>query len=137
MKTVVRRYRLPIIIICVILSGIAVRVALPPNRHLDKALPTGNFTAVELFSEFAGDPSGAAMRLDGKVVILEGVVAASGKGYVVIGKDMCIVKCIFRKSIYDRQPVLKPGDRITVKGICSGLSMTEVVLTYCILIKKN
>jgi len=101
-----------------------------------KELPEGNFTASELFQEFTGDPTDAYIRLANKVIILEGEVAATGDGYIMVGKDMCVVRCIFRNSIYDRKPDLKTGDRVNLKGVCRGLNMTEVLVTHCIILNK-
>lgn len=117
--------------------GVAGRLIFPPFGNLSKELPMGNFTAGDLFQEFTGDPTGAYIRLANKVIILEGEVAATGDGYIMVGKDMCLVRCMFRKSIYDRKPELKSGDRVTLKGICRGLNMTEILITHCIIINKS
>jgi len=119
-----------------VLSGVAGRLIFPPFSNLSKELPVGNFTASELFQEFTSDPTGAYILLANKVIILEGEVAATGDGYVMVGKDIFLVRCMFRKSIYDRKPGLKTGDRVTLKGICRGLNMTEVLITHCIIINK-
>ncbi|MFA5814717.1 MAG: hypothetical protein WC865_03750 [Bacteroidales bacterium] len=119
-----------------ILIGVAGRLIFPPFGNLSKELPEGNFTASDLFQEFTSDPTGAYIRLANKVIILEGDVAATGDGYIMVGKDMCLVRCMFRKSIYDRKPGLKTGDRVTLKGVCRGLNMTEVLVTHCIILNK-
>lgn len=120
-----------------ILTGAAGRLVFPPFGNLLRELPAGNFTAGELFREFADDPSGACLRLANQVIILEGDVFEAGDGYIMIGKDMSPVRCIFRRSIYDRKPDLKPGGRITLKGVCRGLNMTEVLVTHCIVLNKR
>jgi len=119
-----------------VLFGVAARLIFPPFGNLSKELPEGNFTASDLFQEFTGNPTDAYIRLANKVIILEGEVAATGDDYVMVGKDMCLVKCMFRKSIYDRKPGLKTGDRVTLKGVCRGLNMTEVLVTHCIILNK-
>jgi hypothetical protein len=120
-----------------ILTGIGVRLVFPPFASLSKDLAAGNFAACELFQEFTGDPTGAFIRLGGKIVILEGEVAAAGDGYIIMGKEMCVVRCLFRTSIYDRNPDVKTGDRLVLKGVCQGLNRTEVLVTHCIITKKN
>ncbi|MCX6227494.1 MAG: hypothetical protein NTV01_22620 [Bacteroidia bacterium] len=136
MKISSRCYLISGVALFLILIGVSIRLVFPPFGNLLKELPEGNFTAVELFQEFTGDPTGAWLRLANKVIILEGEVSAAGAGYIVMGKDMCVVRSIFRKSIYDRKPVLKTGDRVTVKGICRGMNMTEVLVTHCIILNK-
>jgi len=117
--------------------GVAGRLIFPRFSNLSKELTAGNFTASELFQEFTSDPTGAYILLANKLIILEGEVAATGNGYIMMGKDMCLVRCMFRKSIYDRKPDLKTGDRVTLKGICRGLNMTEILITHCIIINKS
>jgi hypothetical protein len=137
MKLAINRSRLFGVLLLLILIGVSVRLLCPPYGHISKDLPEGNFTAPELFQEFISDPTNAYFRLYGKVVILEGEVAATGNGYVVIGTEMRVVKCIFRKSIYDRKLTATPGTRVTLKGVCRGMNMTEVLVTNCIILNKS
>ncbi len=137
MKKFIHRSRILGFALFLILIGVAGRLIFPPFGNLSKELPEGNFTASELFQDFTGDPTFAYIRLANKVIILEGVVAATGDGYIMAGKDMYLVRCLFRKSIYDRKPGLKTGDRVTLKGVCRGLNMTEVLVTHCIILNKS
>jgi hypothetical protein len=136
MNRVMNRSRWFGVILLLVLTGAAVRLIFPPYVNLVKELPAGNFTANELFYEFTSDPLGAYERLGGKVIIFEGVVAATGEGYVLFGEGMSVVKCNFRKTIYDKKPQLSAGDRVTLKGVCRGLNLTEVLVTHCILLTK-
>jgi hypothetical protein len=137
MKLAINRFRLFGILLFLILIGVSVRLFYPPYGNIPEDLPEGNFTAPELFQEFINDPTTAYMKLYGKVVILEGEVAATGNGYVVIGKEMRVVKCVFRKSIYDRKLTVTPGTRVTLKGVCKGMNMTEILVTHCIILNKS
>jgi hypothetical protein len=137
MNRVMSRSRWLGVILLLVLTGAAVRLIFPPHVNLARELPEGNFTANELFYEFTSDPAGGYERLAGKVIILEGVVAATGEGYVLFGQEMSIVKCSFRKTIYDKKPQLIAGDRATLKGVCRGLNLTEVLVTHCILLNKS
>ena len=136
MKNSFKRFRIAGIVVFLILTGIVVRILFPPHYNLSDDLAAGNFSAGELFHEFTGDPAGAYIRYANQVVILEGSVTATGDGYIMLGRDMSLVKCVFRKSIYDRKPDLKPGDPVTLKGVCRGVNMTELVVTHCIVINK-
>ena len=124
------------VVLFLIVIGVLGRLIFPPFANLSKELPEGNFTSGDLFQEFTGDPTGAYIRLVNKVIILEGEIAATGDDYIMVGKDMCMVRCMFRKSIYDRKPCLKSGDRVTLKGVCRGLNLTEVLVTHCIILNK-
>lgn len=121
-----------LIVICV-----AGWLVFPPYRNLEKESPLASFTADELFQVFAKDPTGSYIRFSKKVIIIEGIVAASGNGYVMLGKDMCVVRCVFRETIYDKELRLKSGDVVLLKGVCQGMNMTEVVVTHCIVISKT
>lgn len=107
----------------------------PPYINLSKKLPEGNFSAGELVHEFTVDPSGAFLRLGDKVIILEGVVTAKSEGYLVMGSNLLKVRCVLRKTIYDKKPVVEAGEQITVKGICRGRNMTEILVDQCIMLK--
>ena len=132
-----QKYRLFGAAFIIFLITIAAWLFFPPYSNLNRELSAGNFTASELFDEFVSDPTAAYIRFGNKVVILEGEVAATGDGYVLLGKEMRFARCIFRKSIYDKRPDLKTGERVTLKGVCRGLNMTEVYLTHCILIYQS
>ena len=137
MKKSYHRYRVLVVALFLVLIGVAGRVIFPPFANLFKELPEGNFNAIDLFQEFTDDPPDAYIRLAKKAIILEGEVAATGDGYIMLGKDMCLIKCMFRESIYDRKPGLKTGDKVTVKGVCQGLNMTEILVTHCIILHKT
>ena len=77
------------------------------------------------------------MRFSGKVITLKGKVAATDDGYIMLGEDMVVVKCVFRKSIYDRNPLPMVGDSIMLKCVCRGLNLTEILVTHCIIINKS
>jgi hypothetical protein len=119
----------------VVLTAAAIRVVLPPYVNLSRALAEGNYSSGELFREFTADPNGSYRHLAGKVIIIEGAVFETGNGFVRIGQEMAPVRCLLRKTIYDRNPYFKTGDCIILKGVCQGLDMTEVIVTHCITIK--
>ena len=115
----------------------AFRIIFPPWHHLEKELPEGSYTAVELFREFTSGPVAAGMHLTGKAVLLEDTISATGKGYICLGTDMTRIRCVFRNTIYDRKPDPKPGERVTVKGICRGQYLTEILISPCIVVNKK
>lgn len=119
-----------------LLIAVGTRLLFPPYAKLSKELPEGNFTACELFHEFAGDPTKAYIRLSEKVIILEGEVSVTSNGQLVIKEDMCLVRCKLRRTIYDRHPRLQVGNRVTLKGVCQGMNMAEVLVTHCIVINR-
>lgn len=137
MRKSAKRIMISGIALFLVLTAVTLWIFFPPYCNLARELPEGNYTAGDLFREFARDPAGAYMRLAGKVVILEGEVAETGNGYALVGKDMCLVRCVFRKSIYDLKPDLKTGGRVTLKGVCRGMDLTEVLVTHCIILNNT
>jgi hypothetical protein len=120
----------------ILFMGLAVRLIFPPFANLLRVLPMGNFTSAGLFREFAEDQAGASMLLAGQVIIVEGIVSESGKRFIRMDKGLYQVKCVLRNTLYDRPNKMKPGDRITIKGVCEGLNMTEVVMDHCIILNS-
>jgi len=137
MRSVLQRPQLVLLAICLLVIGIAIRVIFPPFGNLLRDLPAGSFTSEDLTAEFVGDPVEAYLDWGNKIIILEGKVAASGKGYAMIGKDMSMVRCQFRRTIYDRRLNLNAGDSVTVKGVCRGLNSGGVLLTQCIILNQS
>ncbi len=137
MKKLFFRYWRVGVVFSLVALCVAGWLAFPPYRNLEKEAPVGNFTADELFQGLAKDPAGGYIRLSGKVIIIEGVVAASGDGYVMLGKDMCVIRCTLRKTIYDKKRQFEPGKIVILKGVCRGMNMTEVVVSHCIVINNS
>ncbi len=136
MKNFFHRYWLWMAAAALLLTGAIIWLVFPPYGNLASEVSEGSFTTEELFREFTGDPTGTSLRLSGKVIILEGKVAATDKGYIILGQEMVLIRCIFRKTIYDRKPNLAVGDSVTLKCVCRGLNLMEVLVTDCISINK-
>ena len=129
--------RLILILAGVVSLGILVRILLPPFYNLGKLPSMAEANSYELFKYYADDPPEAFSYYSDRVIQVEGVVSGVGDGYVTMGSDMRIVRCMLRRSVYDRDPGLKKGERVILKGVCRGLVLTEVLLTHCIVIYRE
>ena len=120
-----------------LILAILIRLFFPPGMDLMWKDEVGTFTAESLFRTFTDDPPGAHFVYGDKIIRVEGRVAASGQDYILLGKDMEIVRCMMRQSIYDRQRDLQVGQEVAIKGVCRGLNMTEILLTQCVEVKDS
>jgi hypothetical protein len=111
-------------------------VVFPPWFSIESDAPAGNFSAEELFAAFVEDPSMSHFQYGDKVIVIEGEVKLAGSGFVLLGENMEIVRCVHRKTIYDRKKVYKTGDKVMFKGVCRGLNLTELLITHCVDIKR-
>jgi len=127
--------RLLLMGIVVVLTGALLTVVFPSNYGIETALPKGNFSSEELFRTFTNDPSGSFYQYGNSVIVIEGKVAAAGSGYILLGKDMQVVRCEMRKTIYDRKKKFSPGQSVVLKGVCRGLNLTEILITHCVVVK--
>ena len=128
--------RLIVMVFGLVLLIVLLRLVFPPWFSIESEIPVANFSAHELFATFVEDPSEAHYQYGNKVIVIEGEVTAAGPGFVLMGKDMEIVRCTLRKTIYDRKKNYKPGDQVMFKGICGGLNLTELLITHCVDIKR-
>ncbi len=137
MKKFFHRFRLWLFLLLMILAGTACWWFLSPYSNITKQIPAGAFTPSGLFREFTADPTGSSLELANKVIVLTGRVSAEGDGYIMLGQDMAVVRCVFKKAIFNRSEQVVTGDSITLKGVCRGLNLTEVLVTHCILVDKT
>jgi len=129
--------RLVLMIISGLILAVLIRLFFPPGVDVTWKDEAGTFTPESLFRTFTDDPPEAHFIYGDKVIRVKGQLAASGDGYVLLGKDMEIVRCMLRQSIYDRQVDYQAGQEVILKGVCRGLNMTEVLLTQCIRVKDS
>ncbi|MCD6331759.1 MAG: hypothetical protein J7L89_00650 [Bacteroidales bacterium] len=128
-----------LILFAVILMGIGltIRIFFPPYYNLRYLTAATDMTPYELFNTYTENPPYAHSLYTDKVILLEGTVAGRNDAFITMGSDMRIVKCVFRKSIYDHPNKLKIGDKVIIKGVCRGITLTEILLTHCIVISNQ
>jgi hypothetical protein len=108
----------------------------PRNVVSETGLP---ITATELYTKFTSNEPQANHAYLNKVLQVSGQVlevkSTSSAGRVVVlntGDPMFGVACTLNKADPSTPPV-KPGEKITVKGICTGY-LSDVVLTNSYLV---
>ncbi|HBB91898.1 MAG: hypothetical protein A2X22_09615 [Bacteroidetes bacterium GWF2_49_14] len=128
--------RLIVMFITALLLSVVYFVVFPPWFSIESEMPAADLSSEDLFATFVDDPSGAHYQYGDKVIVIEGVVTLAGPGFVLLGKDMEIVRCVMRKTIYDRKKTYRKGDPVMFKGVCRGLNLTELLVTHCVDIGK-
>lgn len=98
-------------------------------------------SADELFTYFENNEEEANKKYLGKILEVKGMVrdlslGDSGELNLVLAStsEMFGVNCGITKDKNSSYSQYKPGDSITVKGECTGISM-DVVLTRCVIVK--
>ena len=111
-----------------------------PHRDFERAEPDLVLSAADLYNDFILDEAAAEAKYAGKVVLISGEVAA-----VEQADDMVIVSFVFTDGMFGGEGVrctmlenhhahalqLSPGDKIAVKGYCTGFTGMDVIVEHC------
>ncbi len=120
-----------------LVGSLLIRIFLPPFYYVKRAVPVKAFSVQELYQTVAAASSVASDTLAGKVILVQGVVGGVTPDYLLIGQGHEMIRCTFRKTIYDRKPVLKMGTEIVLKGICQCRYMNQAVVSQCVLLNQK
>ncbi|WP_207510718.1 OB-fold protein [Longitalea luteola] len=101
----------------------------PRNLTSETGIP---ITATELYSQFTSDQCQAnqaylnkVLQVSGQVLTIKNTPYAGSIVVLYTGDPVCTISCRLEKE----HPVtVKPGEKITIKGICSGY-ISDVVLS--------
>jgi len=111
-----------------------------PKMSVENKAADFQLTAAELFQSFESNEQQATKTYSGKIIELAGEVMEIEKdqndAYVFIidgGDGFNAVMCTMDGSV-DALSKVKAGDRIRVRGLCSGMNI-DVVMNKCVLIE--
>lgn len=133
-----------IIFIVIAVIGVTATIAglyLYNEKHADmsKAKPDFLLTAQELQKEFEENESAASSKYIDKVIEISGIINSVSPPENILNislqtsNDMSSVICTLEKPAGRME--LKAGDKITLRGECSGFLM-DVLLNNCAIIRK-
>ncbi len=112
-----------------------------PHKNVAAAKADVVFTADHLLNAFETDENAANAKYLDKIIKVNGVIkdiekTDSGEISVILATDneMSSVICNFDPAFKDNQK-LKSGEKVVIKGLCSGFLM-DVVLDRCVLAQK-
>ncbi len=110
-----------------------------PHKDLNKTSPTYTLTSEALFTDYSSDEENSNEKYLNEILQITGTVKqktpTENGGYVLIlsGDDMFGINCAFQPEEVTSLEQVNAGDKITVKGICSGMLM-DVNLSRCTLV---
>lgn len=100
--------------------------------------PAGEKAAPDLVAAFEADEIKANELYNDKVILVTGKVQKVGIENNIVSisltgnSAMSGVLCQFEKTEAEKLRDIKPGDMVSIKGICTGYLM-DVILTRCVL----
>jgi hypothetical protein len=129
------------VVFFIAVGGILAALYMYNKQHTDtaKTKPDYIVTSIALQKEFEDNETAASAKYINKIVEVSGTIASvklsennSVSITLISGSDMSSVICTFT-TLADSSK-LKAGDKVTIRGECSGYLM-DVLLNNCSLIK--
>ena len=114
------------------------------NKDLTYSVADFQFNVDKLIHEFEKDALAANKTYTNKIIEVNGLLQKiDGEGNPVIfflvgNEKMSTIKCSMDSSYVKDYKQIKPGNKITVKGVCTGgenqdFFGTDVTLNYCVI----
>jgi tRNA_anti-like len=104
------------------------------------ASPATPITAAELIEAYRVEAADGAGKYKGQTLAVTGTVSRIGKDYlnrlyVNLKADNPIIEvhCTYNEDQQDAMSALKPGQQVTIRGVCDGRMSTWVVLKDSVL----
>ena len=125
------------LVLIIFIAGTSLAVYLFNKRHkdLEKTRPDFVLTATDLLKEFENDENKASAKYVNKVLEVSGIIESLNTGedktvsiVLKTESDLSTVICTFQQLIDPAD--YRQGEKITVKGECSGF-LTDVLLNNC------
>ena len=113
-----------------------------PHGSIIDETPVFVSEATALVNEYEGDENSANSKYLGKVIEVNGTISDKGideKGILNItlkGGDLAGIGCQFDKNFQSDAASLKSGEKVKIKGICTGILM-DVVLVDCVISNES
>lgn len=111
-----------------------------PHKNIVKAAPDLIMESTNLFSDYEADEATANTKYLNKLIQVTGVVKLvtrddDGKVSIVLdsGSELAGVICELDELTKHPRTDFKEGEKITIKGICTGMLM-DVVLVRCVVV---
>jgi len=112
-----------------------------PKMSVENKAADFQMSAAELFQSFESNEQQATLKYSGKIIELEGelmeIETDQNEALVFIidgGDGFSAVMCTMDGSSGDKLSSFKPGDKVKVRGLCSGMNM-DVVMNKCVLVE--
>lgn len=150
MKNPVVKYVLIAISFCFVIGiGVATYVFNKPQRNVEDEKPAYTVTAIEIYNEFTSNEAQANQKYlsdkNGKIIQISGsvseIIAHADTALTISIKDAEMVEggilCSFDKNEISKAAKFKIGDKVVLKGECTGyVDLTgEVSFSRCVVVE--
>lgn len=117
-----------------------------PHRNYETASVDYAISCEALFAEFINSRAEAENKYNGKVLEINGILSVvenpDSLSIVVFALQEGIfgdegIRCTLLSNYRDKTKSLQAGDRVTIKGYCTGYNDTDIILEKCSLIQYN
>ncbi len=130
-----------ILILVVFVSGVSYAYYLFNKKHVSvsEVKPAFTMDAHLLVSEYDSNEKTANSKYLGKVIEVQGVVAEKMKdqkgnyNVTLQGPDISGIGCEFEPAAQNYVMQIKEGQKVTIKGVCTGVLMDVVMVDCCII----
>jgi len=115
-----------------------------PHRDFEKATPDYTISSEELFNEYIDSRTDAEMKYNGKVLEINGVLSTiespDSLSILVFALRQGMfgdegIRCTMLSKYNEQAIVLKSGNRVTIKGFCTGYNDIDIILEKCSIVQ--
>ncbi len=141
MKTLIRIFLSLIILFILIFSAGYLYLRYMPDKNMGKQAPDFLLTASQLANEYNLDPTASDVKFIDRIIEVTGKISDistdQNEAIVFILRDNEMetgILCTLTQEAKADAAALKPGDKITIRGMCTGM-LFEVVLNKCVIVR--
>jgi len=114
-----------------------------PHQDYSKASPEFIVESLTIFKEFKNDPQATSSLYNGKVIAITGDLSAVEN---TVGLTIAVfeirdgmfgsegLRCTMLPESAEKIAGIADGTKVTIKGLCPGYNVTDVILEHCSLI---
>jgi len=141
MKALIKIFLSLIILVILIFSAGYLYLRYMPDKNMEKQAPDFLLTASQLANEYNLDPAASDVKFIDRIIEVTGNISDistdQNEAIVFILRDNEMetgILCTLTQEAKTDAAALKPGDRITIRGMCTGM-LFEVVLNKCVIVR--
>jgi hypothetical protein len=141
MKTLIRIILILIVFVILIFSGGYFYLRYMPDKNMTKLAPDFMLTASQFASEYEMDPTASDVKFIDRIVEVTGRISDistdQNDATVFILRDNEMetgILCTLIREADSDAAAIKPGDKVTVRGVCTGM-LFEVVMNKCVIVR--
>ena len=113
-----------------------------PHQSIADVKPDFQLDSKSIIGEFENNENAANKKFNGKVIEISGVVSEKSKdekgklNVTLEGEDLAGIGCVFDPLSMSKAGNLAEGQKVKIKGVCTGILM-DVVMVDCVVVDAN